>query len=255
MRNFGQHNALMCGFRHSRGRVVVTLDDDLQTPPEEIPKLLAAIEDGDLDLVYGNYGTKHHLPWRNAGSWLITTFYRMTSKNAVTISSYRAVRRELLRCVFAYDLNFTIVDGLFAWNTRRIGAVSVDHHPRREGRSGYSVGKLVSLAFNLFTNFSLLPLQLVSALGLLAALGGFAAAAVYLALYLMSDIKVPGYASIIISILVMGGIQLMALGIMGEYLGRLHLNVNRKPQYAVRRSVGPAPAGPDQAHLAEADRG
>ena len=238
MRNFGQHNALMCGFRHARGQFIVTMDDDLQNPPEEIPKLLNAIESGEFDLVYGNYGEKQHDSWRNLGSTLVNRFYRFIFKTPVTITSFRIIRRELLEAIFSYNLNYTYIDGLLAWNTQRIGQVAVEHRPRNAGRSGYSLSKLLTLALNLFTNFSLIPLQVVSVSGFLAALGGFLVAFFYLILYLTSRIVVPGYASIIISILVMGGIQLMALGIMGEYSGRLHLNVNHKPQYTVRQVIG-----------------
>jgi undecaprenyl-phosphate 4-deoxy-4-formamido-L-arabinose transferase len=243
MRNYGQHNALMCGFRHARGRVVVTLDDDLQNPPEEIPRLLDALHSADLDLVYGVPDVKRHAGWRNLGSALVTGFYRLVFRSPVRISAFRAIRRELLQTIFAYDLNFTFVDGLLAWNTQRVGQVAVAHHPRARGRSGYSLGRLAALALNLFTNFSLLPLQLVSACGLLTALGGLATAGYYLVQYLRANISVPGYASTIVAILVLGGVQLLALGIMGEYLGRLHLNVNRKPQYFERQVLGPAEPG------------
>ncbi len=240
MRNFGQHNALMCGFRHARGDLIVTMDDDLQNPPEEIPKLLAAIRAGGFDLVYGAYGDKKHSGWRNVGSSVVNAFYRLTFRNDVTITSFRIIRRPLLDCIFSYDLNFTFIDGLLAWNTQRIGSVPVEHQPRGAGRSGYNVVKLMSLALNLFTNFSLMPLQLISFLGLAAAFGGLLAAAVYLVLFLLHRITVPGYASTIIATLVLGGVQLLALGIMGEYLGRLHINVNRKPQYVVREVRGSA---------------
>lgn len=238
MRNYGQHNALMCGFRHARGDLIVTMDDDLQNPPEEIPKLVSALCDGELDLVYGSYSVKQHVAWRNTGSFLVNAFYRMVFHSGATITSFRVLRRELVEAIFSYTLNYTFIDGLLAWNTQRIGQVAVKHHPRQVGRSGYSLKKLLILAFNLFTNFSLFPLQLVSATGFVAALGGLAMAFVFLLLRLFSGIAVAGYASIIVSILVMGGIQLLALGIMGEYLGRLHLNVNRKPQYTVRHVIG-----------------
>lgn len=238
MRNYGQHNALMCGFRHARGRIVVTMDDDLQNPPEEIPKLLRALEDRDLDLVYGGYLAKRHAGWRNAGSALVNMFYRLTFKTDVTVTSFRAVRRELLESIFTYNLNFTFIDGLLAWNTRRIGEIPVEHRDRDSGRSGYNIAKLLSLAFNLFTNFSLLPLQLVSLLGILASGFGFLGAVFYFILFLSSRIVVPGYASIIIAILIIGGVQMLSLGIMGEYIGRMHMNVNRKPQYVVRKLVG-----------------
>lgn len=243
-RNFGQHNALMCGFRHCRGRYVITMDDDLQNPPSEIPKLLASIRSRGLDVVYGNPDHKSHQTWRNLGSRLINFFYRSVFRNAITVSSFRIIDNRVLSSMFSYDLNFTFVDGLLAWNTTRIGSIEVAHHSRERGRSGYSLGKLMTLAFNLFTNFSLWPLQLVSLLGLVTASLGLGAAAIYLLLYLSSNIAVPGYASVIIAVLVLGGIQLISLGIMGEYLGRLHLNVNKKPQYTTRDVIAAKPLEP-----------
>jgi undecaprenyl-phosphate 4-deoxy-4-formamido-L-arabinose transferase len=240
MRNFGQHNALMCGFRSARGDYVITMDDDLQHPPEEIPKLLAAIEAEELDLVYGAYDCKRHGAAQNLASRIVNLFYRFVFQSTVTVTAFRAVRRELLDTILSYSLNFTFVDGLLAWNTRRTGEVTVAHHPRAAGRSGYRFGKLLTLALNLFTNFSLLPLQLVSFCGVSAAIFGFSLGLYYLYRYTMSGIMVPGFASTIVSILVLGGLQLLGLGIMGEYVGRLHLNVNRKPQYSVRRVVSAA---------------
>ncbi len=234
MRNFGQHNALMCGFRHCRGRYIVTMDDDLQNPPEEIPTLLKAIQMQDLDLVYGSYGSKKHNSWRNVGSRVVNIFFRLVFRTSVTVTSFRVIRRSLLETIFSYNLNYTFIDGLLAWNTQRIAEVPVEHHPRADGRSGYSLAKLVTLAFNLFTNFSLLPLQVVSGLGVIAALSGFVLGVYFLILHYLTQITVPGYASLIVTILVLGGIQLLSLGVMGEYLGRLHLNVNRKPQYSER---------------------
>lgn len=250
MRNYGQHNALMCGFRHSRGQYVVTMDDDLQNPPEEIPKLLDAIRANGLDLVYGCHSAKNHRAWRNLGSWLVNSFYRIAFKSSLTVTSFRIIRRELLESIFSYSLNFTFVDGLLAWNTQRAGEVIVEHHRRSVGRSGYSLRTAALLAFNLFTNFSLLPLQLVSVSGFLAAGGGFAIGCYYLSQYLFSNIAVPGYASTIIAVLTLGGTQLLALGIMGEYLGRLHLNVNRKPQYVERRVLDMNhPSEHDEQHM------
>jgi undecaprenyl-phosphate 4-deoxy-4-formamido-L-arabinose transferase len=245
MRNYGQHNALMCGLRRSRGRHVITLDDDLQTPPEEIPKLVKAIQATDLDLIYGSYETKNHRAWRNAGSALVNLFFRAVFQSSGNITSFRIIKRELLETTFSYGLNFTFLDGLLAWNTQRVGRVPVAHLPRTQGRSGYSLAKLLLLSLNLFTNFSLLPLQAVSACGILASAGGFATGLYYLCQYLLAHITVPGYASLIIVSLVLGGIQLLSLGIMGEYVGRLHLNINHKPQYAERAVLSRRePGGP-----------
>jgi undecaprenyl-phosphate 4-deoxy-4-formamido-L-arabinose transferase len=241
MRNYGQHNALMCGLRHARGEYVVTMDDDLQHPPEEIPKLLRAIRAGDFDLVYGAYDTRKQGGWRDFGSAIAVRFYRMVLRSPVGLTSFRIMRRELVQSVLSYDLNFTFIDGLLAWNTQRIGEVKVEHKPRLQGQSGYNLRKLMVLGLNLFTNFSLVPLQLASLCGFLAAAAGLGLAGVFLVMYFLARITVPGFASIIITILVLGGIQLLALGIIGEYLGRLHLNVNRKPQYVERQLRGQAP--------------
>jgi len=130
-------------------------------------------------------------------------------------------------------------DGLILWNTDRVVQVEVEHRPRQAGRSGYSFRKLVHLALNVFTNFSLLPLQVASVLGLVAAAGGLLLGMVYLVLWLAGQIAVPGYASTIVAILVLGGLQLLALGVLGEYLGRVHLNLNQRPQYTVRQILPP----------------
>ena len=242
MRNYGQHNALMCGLGLARGEYVVTMDDDLQNPPEEIPKLLSTIRQGNLDLVYGCPSKRSHANWRNLGASVVWHFYRTVFKNPITPTPFRIMRHQLAHSVLFYDLNFTYLDGLLAWCTCRIGGVEVEHHARAEGGSGYSLGKLIGLALNLYTNFSLIPLEIVSALGLLCATSGFLLGFYYFVLYLTANIAVSGYASTIIAILILGGAQLLALGVIGEYLGRLHLNVNRKPQYVIRhldRAGGP----------------
>lgn len=234
MRNYGQHNALMCGFRHARGALVVTMDDDLQHPPEEIPKLLDRIVADDLDLVYGCYDKKKHPLLKNAGSAVVNMFFRRVFRLPVTVTAFRVFRRELLEAILSYTRPFTFIDGLLAWNTRRVGTTTVEHHPRAIGKSGDSLAKMVTLALNLFTNFSLIPLQLVSLIGSFAAICGLLTGVYYLARHLTGSITTPGYASIIVSILVLGGLQLLGMGIIGEYLGRLHLNVNEKPQYRER---------------------
>ncbi len=250
MRNYGQHNTLMCGLGLARGAYVVTMDDDLQNPPKEIPKMLDHIRLEGLDLVYGCPDNRSHAAWRNLGASVVWRFYRTVFRNPVTPTPFRIMRRQLARSVLFYELNFTYLDGLLAWCTSRIGSVTVEHHARSQGRSGYSVSKLLGLALNLYTNFSLIPLQAVSALGFATASTGFLVGLYYLVQFLISNIVVPGYASTIIAILLLGGAQLLALGVIGEYLGRLHLNVNRKPQYVIRqvtRSATLSSTGPDHA--------
>jgi polyisoprenyl-phosphate glycosyltransferase len=237
MRNYGQHNALMAGFRQTRGALIITMDEDLQHPPSEVPKLIQAIEARQLDVVYGSYDTKKHAGWRNLGSTLISSFYRQVFRIQVHPTAFRIIRRKLLECIFSYSLNYTYIDGLLAWNTDRVGEIEVMHRERGGGRSGYSLPKLLLLALNLFTNFSLIPLQFVSFCGIASSMGGITLAFFYLLKYLIFGISAPGFATIVIIMLVQGGITLLALGIMGEYIGRLHLNVNRKPQYSIREIV------------------
>lgn len=235
MRNYGQHNALMCGFREAQGEYIVTMDDDLQNPPEEIPKLLSAIRMSDADLVYGYYKQKKHAAWRNVGSALVRRFYKLVLKVSYEPTSFRIIKSRLLKSILSYNKNFTYVDGLLTWNTQRINATVVEHHARANGRSGYSISRLVVLSLNLFTNFSLIPLQLVSVWGMFVAVVGLMFGGYFLLQSLLSNIAVSGYASTIVAILVLGGTQLLGLGIIGEYLGRVHLNVNRKPQYVERQ--------------------
>jgi glycosyltransferase involved in cell wall biosynthesis len=237
MRNFGQHNAIMCGLRYATGDIVVTIDDDLQNDPASIPSMIAKLDSATLDVVYGVPDVRQHGAGRNLGSRLVNMFYRRVFGIPVTVTPFRVIRREIVEAVLRYDLNFTFIDGLLAWNTTRIGMQHVTHHPRVYGKSGYTIGKLLTLAMNVFTNFSLLPLQIVSLLGLLFSAIGFVMGLWVLVSSLLSRIQVPGYASIIVAIFVLGGVQLLSLGMIGEYLGRLHMNVNRKPQYTVRRTT------------------
>jgi undecaprenyl-phosphate 4-deoxy-4-formamido-L-arabinose transferase len=156
------------------------------------------------------------------------------------MTSFRALKRHVVKSILAYPLNYTFIDGLLAWTTQRIGQTTVRHLPRRHGRSGYSARHLTRLALNLVTNFSLLPLRWISLCGFSCAALGLLTSGYYLIQYLLARITVPGYVSLMIAMLVLGGVQLMALGIMAEYLGRLHMNVNRKPQYVEREVLGDA---------------
>lgn len=244
-RNFGQHNALMCGFHHARGDVVITMDDDGQHPPEEIPKLLETLEKTGADVVYGVPRRKEHHWLRNLASAMVRAFFRWVFRLKVDPSPFRAIRREIVQLILPYDLSFVYLDGLLAWYTDRFAQVEVEHHPRLHGRSTYTLRKLITLAFNLFTNFAIGPLQVVSLIGFASTVFGLVLAAYYLVMRLVGQITVPGFATLAILVLVMGGLQLLSLGLIGEYLGRVHLNVNRKPQFAVRAMTEPSSDGRD----------
>ncbi|KAA0140533.1 glycosyltransferase family 2 protein [Gimesia chilikensis] len=234
MRNYGQHNALMCGFKHSNGRIIVTLDDDLQNPPEEMYRLYQYLEETGTDVLYGLPFRRNDGSFRKLASIPIQFFIQKSIGLPGPVSAYRLIRRPVIDAILCYKLNFTFIDGLISWNTSRISYLEIEHQPRSRGRSGYSIRKLLLHALNIITNFSIFPLQIASATGLVTSLLGLSLGIFYLIQYSINNISVPGYASTIIAILTLGGLQLLALGIVGEYVGRVHLNINSKPQYTVR---------------------
>lgn len=237
-RNTGQHNALMCGLRHVRGRLVITIDDDLQCQPEEIPKLLDKLERDGLDLVYGNYLVKRHNLFRALASIPVGMYVRHVFRMPVPPTSFRVIRRELVESIKHYRGWFTVVDGLMCWATDRIGGVPIEHSPRRHGRSTYTLAKLVLLAFNVFTNFSLLPLRIMAGLGAVLS-GGALLGAVPAAWLLRQSASEPRLLTAgLLGMAFFCGVQLLGLGLLGEYLGRVHLNLSGKPQYVVRQTRG-----------------
>jgi len=235
-RNFGQHNALMCAFSHATGKYIVTIDDDLQNPPEEIPKLFKEINNGH-DVVYGIFDTKQHSKFRNLGSRFVQFIYRKTFNINTQVTSFRIIKREIIQRILSYDKSFTYIDGFISWFTINIANVRVEHHQRQEGISGYSLSKLLVLAFNMMTNFSIVPLQIASLTGLMFAFVGFGFGMFFLWKKLLFGIPVSGFTSIIVSITIFSGVQLVTMGILGEYIGRIHINVNKRPQYAIRDMV------------------
>jgi glycosyltransferase involved in cell wall biosynthesis len=235
-KNFGQHNALMCGFNHARGKYVLTIDDDLQHAPEEIGKLIARIKKG-YDVVYGLYVEKKHERFRNLGSRFVQWIYRKALGIKGEITSLRIIKAQIVKAICKYDKGFTYIDGLIAWFTRNIGYIRVNHARRTAGRSGYTFRKLFVLGMNMLTNFSTFPLQLTSLLGIIFSGLGFAMALFYLGRKLFVGTTVSGFATIIIAITLFAGIQLLVLGLIGEYLGRMHLNINSKPQFYITEEL------------------
>lgn len=235
-RNFGQHNALMCGFSQARGKYIITLDDDLQNPPEEIPKLFKEIQTG-YDVVYGIFGDKQHSKFRNLGSEFIQFVYRKTFNINVRITSFRIMKKDIVDRVLSYEKSFTFIDGLISWFTASIGNVYVEHHQRKVGHSGYSLNKLIILALNMMTNFSIVLVQVASLIGLIFAGSGFVIGFYFLCKRIFFDIPVSGFAATIVAVTIFSGVQLLTLGILGEYIGRIHINVSMRPQYAIRDIV------------------
>jgi glycosyltransferase involved in cell wall biosynthesis len=239
MRNFGQHNATMCGFHHARGQYIVTLDDDLQNPPEFIPRLMERLIEGGFDVVYAEPEKESYRgPIHRLGTWVLLKYGEFLFKDRIRRTSYRLIRREVIEAILDYNLSFTVIDGLISWSTQRIGGVRIPRDERAAGTSGYNLARWLVLTINIFANFSIMPLQVVSVAGIVIAGIGFALGVAYVIAWAAGYVSVSGYTSLIVTSLIMGGTQLVALGIIGEYLGRVLININKRPQFIVRRVDG-----------------
>ena len=240
MRNYGQHNALLCGIRAARHAVVVTMDDDLQHPPEEIPALLAALERG-ADVVYGAPTHEQHGVLRDLASRItkIALAQAMGAPIARQVSAFRAFRTALRDAFATYDGYYVSIDVLLTWGTTRFAAVPVEHAPRADGVSNYTFRKLVHHAMNMMTGFSTFPLQIASLVGFGFTLFGFAVLAWVLGRWLIHGSVVPGFPFLASVIAIFSGAQLFALGIIGEYLARVHFRTMNRPPYSVRALSDP----------------
>ena len=235
-RNYGEHNAVMTGLRHARGRYVITMDDDLQNPPEEVVKLYDHARLGGWDVVYTRYAVKQHEGWRNLGSRFANRVadWLLDKPKGLYLSSFRCMSAMVVQAVARYRGPYPYVDGLIMQVTQRIDSIEVRHLPRVEGRSNYTLVRLVRLWLNLATSFSLAPLRLAIFLGaFMAALGAVGAIAT-IAEALLRDDTPSGWASLMTVVLVLAGVQSMILGVVGEYVGRTFLSANGKPQGTVR---------------------
>jgi undecaprenyl-phosphate 4-deoxy-4-formamido-L-arabinose transferase len=243
MRNYGQHNALLVGLRAAQYGRVVTLDADLQNPPEEIPKLLAKLDEG-YDVVYGTPEREQHGLWRDLASRTtkIALQSAMGAETARKVSAFRAIRTEVRDAFAHYQNPYVNLDVLLTWGTARFGAAPVKHEPRRDGVSKYNLLKLVTHALNMVTGFSTAPLRLATLVGFAFTLFGIAVLAYVLARFLFEHAAVPGFPFLASAIAIFSGAQLFALGIMGEYLARMHMRMMERPTYTVRERVGGAAA-------------
>lgn len=237
-KNFGQHAALMAGFRQVQGDIVVCLDDDGQTPADEVEKLLDKIEEGS-DVVYAKYNHKQHSAFRNFGSHVNELMTRMMlgKPKELFISSYFAAKRFIIDEVIRYENSYPYVIGLVLRSTKKITNVEVNHREREVGTSGYTLKKLLGLWFNGFTSFSVQPLRIATIMG-----GSFAVLGFIYALYTIIkkfvNPAVPlGFSSLMSAILVIGGMVMIMLGLIGEYIGRIYITLNNSPQYVIREVV------------------
>lgn len=239
-RNFGEHQAVLSGYRQAHGRHIVNLDDDLQNPPEEALRLWQHGCARGLDVTYGAYRQKRHAGWRNLGSSFAnrTAGWLLDLPERFYLSSFRCVEGGIARQAAAYRGPYPYIDGLLSQLTQSIGSLDVHHDGRAAGESGYNMRRLIRLWLTIFTSFSLMPLRLASLLGGVLALGGFGILVGLLLHSLLHGVQVQGWLSIISAIMLFGGMQCLLIGVLGEYLGRIFLTVSGKPQSFIRAIEG-----------------
>lgn len=236
-RNVGEHNAVMAGLNRVTGDYVVIMDDDFQNPISEVIKLVNTVLDNEYDVVYSYYKNKKHSFFRNLGSWFNdkAANFMLNKPKDLYLSSFKILNNFLVKEIIKYQAPFPYIDGLILQITNKIGKVEVEHSEREEGCSGYTLKKLISLWLNMFTNFSVLPLRISIILGFIFATVGLILG-ISTAIEKLSDPELPvGFASMFVAISIFGGIQLIMLGMVGEYIGRIFLSINKKPQYTIRK--------------------
>jgi glycosyltransferase involved in cell wall biosynthesis len=236
-RNFGQHNAILCGLNYCKGNAIITMDDDLQHPPEEILKLIEKYNETNADVIYGIYETKHHSAMRNAGSYLVRKSSKTTSNTIGEGSSFRLIKKEIISKIKEnHQQNFLFIDEIIQWYTANIFTVIVIHSPRKHGKSNYSFLKLINLYFDILINYSASPLKLMTYSGLLFSLITFCIGIRFIFRKIAYNVPL-GYTSTIVSILFTASIILLCLGIIGQYIYKLYQFQQQKPPFSIQKVI------------------
>jgi undecaprenyl-phosphate 4-deoxy-4-formamido-L-arabinose transferase len=233
-RNYGQHNAVFCGLEHAIGQYMITIDDDLQVPPEEIPKLISCMEEKDADLVYGYFAHKKHSLFRNLGSFFIKRSSKILMQSPGEGSSFRLMSAELAKNILKHNQHFMYIDELLLWYTGNIGFVKAEHHKRSMNQSGYSNWKLMKLSFNIVIYYTAVPLRIMTYGGFTLSVLSFILAIRFIINKLIHDVPL-GYTSLIVAILFSTSIIMLCLGMIGEYLTRIYKVQNKKPPYSIKK--------------------
>lgn len=237
-KNFGEHNAVLAGLNQAKGDYTVILDDDFQNPVSEVIKLINYAQSNYYDVVYTYYTVKRHSILRNMGSWVNDKVanWMLNKPKGLYLSSFKILNRFLVSEIIKYNNPYPYLDGILLQITTNIGKFKVEHHERRVGKSGYTLKKLISLWMNMFTNFSILPLRITTIVGFIVAITGF-----FIGLYSLYEKVInpavpSGYTLTIFAITIFSGIQLIAIGMVGEYLGRIFISINKKPPFVIRET-------------------
>lgn len=234
-RNYGQHNATVCGFSFARGEMIITIDDDLQHPPEEINKLIEKQKERDADIVYGIFNKKQHSKIRNAGSRSARATSKLLLEGTGKGSSFRLIKKDIIDKLLEHTIHFVFIDQLFLWHTNDFDFVEVEHHKRKVKKSGYTVKKLFMLATDLTYFYTNIPLKLMVYGGMLMSLIFFLFGLRFILQKWLFNVTVPGYTSTIVTILFSTGIIVFSLGIIGGYLSRIYMVQSKKPAYTIKK--------------------
>lgn len=238
-RNFGEFNAVLCGLTHAQGQYVAIIDDDFQNPPEAVLTLLETAETGQFDVVYSRYAQKQHHWFRNWGSWLVNALmtYSLGKPRDVYLSSFKLIERGVVDEIIRYTGPYPYIDGLIFRVTRNIGSVEVPHNPRQEGRSNYTLRKLIGLFLNVFIGYSLWPIRVFTVLGASLFGSGLLAGLGLLTGWLTEAFVVPGWGLVLWAVGTGLGLQFLFLGVLGEYLGKLFMAHSGLPAYVEKKAV------------------
>ncbi len=236
-KNVGEHNAVMAGLNNSTGDYTIIMDDDFQNPVSEVIKLIKYSLKNNFDVIYTFYDKKKHSFFRNTGSKFNDKMANLMIKKPkdLYLSSFKSVSKFCVKQIIEYDLPFPYIDGLILQTTDNIGKIKVAHSERQEGKSQYTLVKLISLWLNMFTNFSVLPLRFATLLGFLFSIIAFLIGMAGIIMKFAEPTVPMGYASLIVSVSLFAGIQLIAIGMVGEYVGRIFLSINKRPQYSIKQ--------------------
>lgn len=235
-KNFGEHNAVMAGLNKVSGDFIIIMDDDFQNPVDEVIKLIDFTVNSTYDIVYTYYKEKKHKLWRNIGSKFNNYMATILLKKPpnLYLSSFKCFNKFLSSEIIKYDLPYPYIDGLILRSTANIGTIQVLHQIRQTGKSGYTLKKLIKLWLNMFTSFSILPLRISIYIGSFFALAGFLFGIYSIIEHFIDPTLPPGFSSITTAIFIFAGIQLISLGMIGEYIGRIFMSQNKQPQYTIR---------------------
>ncbi len=249
-KNAGQDSAILCGLRQAQGLFCVIMDDDLQHAPADIPALYNQCRDHAWDVCYARFPARKHIWWKRVGSWITGKLAELViaKPRHLYLSPFKIMRREIVAEIVKYTAAFPYVDGLILAITHNIGQIEVAHHERQLGQSTYGMTKSVVVFMRVATGFSVWPLRFSTCIGMACSLGAFFLALFYLAQYARSGHRVEGWITIVILLLLLGGLLLMSVGVVGEYLGRLYLNSNGKPQSTIKEVCGRQQTREQEAH-------